>query len=150
MNQLKNVYIFFSLSLLFIFAGCSFFLLNSQLIGTQKLEDKIAQDSKLYTPIAYLTQKIHSYDSQGQVTTESIDGIQCLVLSDDQTKTYIYQKEDSLQELYVLSTSTVNLNSGQKLMPCDSFNVHIEDNVVKMKVQDQSFEVSLRSGDLYA
>ena len=89
MNQLKNVYIFFSLSLLFIFAGCSFFLLNSQLIGTQKLEDKIAQDSKLYTPIAYLTQKIHSYDSQGQVTTETIDGIQCLVLSDDQTKTYI-------------------------------------------------------------
>lgn len=114
MNQLKNVYIFFSLSLLFIFAGCSFFLLNSQLIGTQKLEDKIAQDSKLYTPIAYLTQKIHSYDSQGQVTTETIDGIQCLVLSDDQTKTYIYQKEDSLQELYVLSTSEVDLDSGQK------------------------------------
>ena len=105
MNQLKNVYIFFSLSLLFIFAGCSFFLLNAQLLGTQKLENKITQDSEIYTPIAYLTQKIHSYDSQGQVTTETIDGIQCLVLSDDQTKTYIYQKEDSLQELYVLLKS---------------------------------------------
>ena len=55
MNQLKNVYIFFSLSLLFIFAGCSFFLLNSQLIGTQKLEDKIAQDSKLYTDCLFDT-----------------------------------------------------------------------------------------------
>ena len=57
MNQLKNVYIFFSLSLLFIFAGCSFFLLNAQLLGTQKLENKITQDSEIYTPIAYLTQK---------------------------------------------------------------------------------------------
>ena len=150
MNQLKNVYIFFSLSLLFIFAGCSFFLLNAQLLGTQKLENKITQHSEIYTPIAYLTQKIHSYDSQGQVTTETIDGIQCLVLSDDQTKTYIYQKEDFLQELYVLSTSEVDLDSGQKMMSCDSFEVQIEENVIEMKVQDQSFEVSLRSGDLYA
>lgn len=36
------------------------------------------------------------------------------------------------------------------MMSCDSFEVQIEENVVKMKVQDQSFEVSLRSGDLYA
>lgn len=150
MNQLKNVYIFFSLSLLFIFAGCSFFLLNAQLIGTQKLDNKIAQDSEVYTPIAYLTQKIHSYDSQGQVTVETIDGIQCLVLMDDQTKTFIYQKEDALQELYVLSSSSVDLNSGQKLMSCDSFDVQINKRKVQMKVQDQSFEVSLRSGDSYA
>lgn len=36
------------------------------------------------------------------------------------------------------------------MMSCDSFEVQIEENVVEMKVQDQSFEVSLRSGDLYA
>lgn len=150
MNQLKNVYIFFSLSLLFIFAGCSFFLLNAQLIGTQKLEDKIEQNSQLYTPIAYLTQKIHSYDKSNAVSIETVNGISCLVLSDDKTKTYIYQKENFLQELYVLSSSVADLDSGQKLMPCENFDIDINGDIVEMTVLDQHVKVNLRSGGHHA
>lgn len=62
MNRLKNIHVFFSLSLLFLFATCSFLLVYSQIQGYKKLASNIELANEKYTPIAYLNQKVSNYD----------------------------------------------------------------------------------------
>lgn len=146
MNHLKNISVFFSLSILFLFAGCSLLLVYAQIQGYQNLEQSIQRDSELYTPMAYLTNKIHNYDEQGAISLTEIQGIQCLKLQDEKTDTYIYGKEGSLQELYTLRDWQPNLNSGQKLMKCDSLRFIQTPSWIEVVVNGQSLKIPVQSG----
>ena len=44
MNKMRNIYVFFSLSLLFLFAGCALMLVYTQIEGYQDLRQEIEND----------------------------------------------------------------------------------------------------------
>lgn len=146
MNQLKNIHVFFSLSLLFLFATCSFLLVYSQIQGYKKLESNIELANEKYTPIAYLNQKISNYDQVQSIDIQKIDGISCLVLQDDQTTTYIYAKDGYMQELYCLNDMEVNLDSGQELMECQKLDFSWDEIGISYTFNNTNIRVALHSG----
>ena len=56
--------VFFSLSLLFLFVVCCFMLLNIQIEDYTMLQRRTKHDFETYTPVSYVTNKIHSYDAK--------------------------------------------------------------------------------------
>lgn len=146
MNRLKNIYVFFFLSLLFLFAGCSMILLYSQIQGYQNLTSRIDTTVNTYTPISYITSKVRSYDAKDKVDVQNIEGINCLVLYDAQATTYIYEKEGSLQELYALKDTKPDLSSGQVILTCEKFEIKKEEDVLRVTTNEEDFVIRLRSG----
>lgn len=145
MKHLKNSYVFFSLSLLFLFAGCSLMLVYAQIKGYQDLESSIQQSAHSHTPAAYLINKVHSYDKKGAVSIVTVEGIECLKLQDEQTDTYIYVKDGSLQELYTVQNIIPDLGSGQKLMDCASLSFVLEPPLLKIQLENQMVQIRLHS-----
>ena len=62
--MMKNAGVFFSLSLLFLFVVCCFMLLNIQIEDYTMLQRRTSHDFETYTPVSYVTNKIHSYDAE--------------------------------------------------------------------------------------
>lgn len=149
MNKGRNTSVFFSLSLLFLFAGCTFLLLIAQIQGSHNLQTKLQDSYQRYTPISYVTMKIHSYDHSGGIKIEMIDGIQCLILQDENTKTYIYQEDESLKEYYVIKELTPNLKDGDVLFPCSSFIIKKNENQIIGIIEGEEFIVNIRSDRAY-
>ena len=145
MNRMRNIYVFFSLSLLFLFAGCALMLVYTQIEGYQDLRQEIEQDFKTYTPLSYLTNKIHSYDEAGAISSIQIEGISCLRLQDEKTDTLIYVQEGKLKELYTIQGIQPDLSAGEELMDCDRLEIDLEPHFIELEVNDQSLRLQLRS-----
>ncbi len=150
MNQARNSTIFFGLSLLFVFAGCSFLLLSAQIQGSHRLEQRIDAAYTQYTPISYITMKVHSYDHDGGVDVQMIQDVSCLVLSDSKTKTYIYYEDGELKELYTIHTMIPDLKDGDVIMECESFSIQKKEDTLTGSVGQQSFIIQIRSEGYYA
>lgn len=71
---MKNVGVFFSLSLMFLFTLCCFMLLNIQIEDYTMLQRRTKNDFDTYIPVSYVTNKIHSYDEINSVSVLSIHG----------------------------------------------------------------------------
>ena len=132
---MKNVGVFFSLSLMFLFTLCCFMLLNIQI------------DFETYTPVSYVTNKIHSYDEINSVSVLSIHGKKVIKLQDAKSDTYLYKQKSNLMELCVVSNMEPDFTMGQALMPCNQFDVKQEKNSVLCKINGIDFQVELRSED---
>ena len=72
--MMKHAGVFFSLSLLFLFVVCCFMLLNIQIEDYTMLQRRTKHDFETYTPVSYVTNKIHSNDAE--------DGVCVLVVND--------------------------------------------------------------------
>lgn len=143
---MKNSGIFFSLSLMFIFVLCCFMLLNIQIEDYTMLQKRTQKDFQTYTPVSYVTNKIHSYDVKDAVQVETIENVTVIKLSDEQSDTYLYQKNKNLMELCVIRGMQPNFNDGQKLMKCDEFKVKQKENQISCIVNGVKFKVYLRGG----
>lgn len=143
---MKNSGIFFSLSLMFIFVLCCFMLLNIQIEDYTMLQKRTQKDFQTYTPVSYVTNKIHSYDVKDAVQIETIENVTVIKLSDEQSDTYLYQKNKNLMELCVIRGMQPDFNDGQKLMKCDEFKVKQKENQISCIVNGVKFKVYLRGG----
>lgn len=143
---MKNSGVFFSLSLMFIFVLCCFMLLNIQIEDYTMLQKRTQKDFQTFTPVSYVTNKIHSYDTKDAVHVETIKNVTVIKLSDDQSDTYLYQKDKNLMELCVIRDKQPDFNDGQKLMKCTEFEVKQKENQISCIVNGVKFKVHLRGG----
>ena len=139
MNKMRNIYVFFSLSLLFLFAGCALMLVYTQIEGYQDLH------FETYTPLSYLANKIHSYDETSAISSIQIEGISCLRLQDEQTDTLIYVQDGKLKELYTIQGTDFDLEAGEELMDCEHLEIHLEPHFIELEVNDQKLQIRLHS-----
>ena len=128
---MKNTGVFFSLSLMFLFTFCCFMLLNIQI--------------ETYTPVSYITNKIHNYDEKNGVRILAIDNKKVIKLQDSHSDTYLYKNKSKLMELCVVSGMQPDFSMGQVLMSCKEFDVWQEKNTVFCKINGIEFQVELRS-----
>lgn len=145
---MKNVGVFFSLSLMLIFVICCFLLLNIQIENYSMLQRRTKNDFKMYTPVSYVTNKIHSYDQINSVHVQNIEHKKVIKLSDSQSDTYLYKYKSNLMELCVVSGMKPDFKMGQVLMPVKSFDVKKDQNRIICKINGITFQVDLRSGDV--
>lgn len=134
MNFFKNVYLFFALSLLFVFAGCSLVVLQFQINSYKSIYDSSNQQAQMYTPIAYVQNKVRNYDKTHGLSVESVDGVSSLVLHDEKMDTYLYCYGGKLMELAVVPSYELDLSMGTALFDCDEFEVTNKENVLSMVI----------------
>lgn len=145
---MKNISVFFTLSLLLIFALCCFLLLNIQIQNYTFLQNNTKKEYTTYTPAGYVSNKVHSFDQASKISILHLKNKPVLKLSDDKSDTYLYQENSHLMELCVVKGMQPNLKDGQKLMKCTQFEVSQEKNIITCKVNGVLFSVRMRSGEL--
>lgn len=123
---MKNSGVFFSLCLMLLFIVCCFMLLNIQIEDYTMLQRRTDNDFETYTPVSYITNKIHSYDEKNGVNILVLNHQKVIKLSDAQSDTYLYKHKSKLMELCVIKGMSPDLNVGQALMPCNDFDVKQE------------------------
>ena len=143
---MKNVGVFFSLSLMFLFTLCCSMLLNIQIEDYTMLQRRTKNDFETYTPVSYVTNKIHSYDEINSVSVLSIHGKKVIKLQDAKSDTYLYNKI-KFDGVVCGVKYGAGFTMGQALMPCNQFDVKQEKNSVLCKINGIDFQVELRSED---
>lgn len=143
--MMKNAGVFFSLSLLFLFVVCCFMLLNIQIEDYTMLQRRTKHDFETYTPVSYVTNKIHSYDAKDGVCVLVVNDQKVIKLSDAKSDTYLYKSGTSLMELCAVKDMEPDLTMGQPLMTCHDFDVEKDVNTISCKINGVTFYVNIRS-----
>ena len=110
------------------------------------LQRSTKNDFETYTPVLYVTNKIHSYDEVNGVSVEKRDGQKIIKLSDTKSDTYLYRDKSKLMELCVIKDMQPDFTTGQALMACDDFDVKQDKNKIICEINGVEFYVELRSG----
>lgn len=83
------------------------------------------------TAIAYITEKIHSGDTEGAVSAGRFDGCDALLLrstfSDDTYVTAVYLKDGQLMELFMKEGADTSADAGTPVLPLSAFRVEETD-----------------------
>lgn len=135
MNKSRHVYTLFSLVLFLLFVIGLFFIVTYEIKGYQHIYESGLQQDELITPLAYLNTKLKAYDEKGAVSVEEVEGIQCLCLSTEQTKTYIYYHEGYLKEIYSAVDYRPSLSEGTRLFVIESFSITVKDKLYKFEIK---------------
>lgn len=124
-NSGHSISALFSLLLFGIFV---LFLMMMLLFSARIYQQTIKQteaDSDLGTAITYLTTKFRQHDESGGIFSGSLDGIPALCFRDEikgqEYITYIYQKDDSLMELFTAADSPAGSSAGTAISSVSDF-----------------------------
>lgn len=122
-----SIDLLFTISLFFVFTITALYV---TLAGANLYENTVRQttsDYTVFTPMAYLEQKLQGYDTQGGISVIQIEDqdILCLHETIDGTAytTYIYTKDGKLMELFVRDGTSLSLESGTELMDSGTLSI---------------------------
>ena len=78
------------------------------------------------TALAYLTEKVHQNDADGQIDIGTFDGCEALQIrqsyGDSDYTTYIYAYEDALRELFVKDGAPASAEDGRAILAVSSLS----------------------------
>jgi hypothetical protein len=131
MNSHKSSHLIFSLSILLIFVLGSFFVLLFEVRGYTMFQKEISKQENIYIPVSYIQTKCRMNHN---IEIENINNTQCLILNDDNTKTYIYCLNGKLKELYAVNDYAVDLLQGNDLFDINSFDIVEKDSLVEISI----------------
>lgn len=113
------------LFMLFAMTSCILILIGAKQYHTTA--DAMNHNYEVRTVSSYLTEKVHQYDTSTGIAITDFAGGHALALSDtaeEQTYiTYIYYYDGALRELFVGEEAVFTPESGQSIIPLDSFDV---------------------------
>ena len=117
----------FILALFCVFAASGLFIV---IIGSKVYKSTINQMQDNYqtrTSLSYVCEKIRQNDTKNALSIETINHTTVLVLTqnyeDTPIKTYIYQQEGFLKELFITENQIPDLSSGQNIMEIEDFEI---------------------------
>lgn len=137
-NKKHTIDLLFPIALFFVLAVSSLIvvLLASNIYKNTTQMEQANYESR--TSLSYVAGKIRQNDEHGAVSLGSFDGIDALVLSqnyDGQSyKTYIYEYEGSLRELFIRDNVSAKASDGQAIMDVQDFKIEA--------IGDQIFQLS--------
>ena len=118
--------VLFPAALLFVFA---FSAVSVILLATGVYRDTAIHSSRSYTAetaLAYLTEKVHQNDADGQIDIGTFDGCEALQIrqsyGDSDYTTYIYAYEDALRELFVKDGAPASAEDGRAILAVSSLS----------------------------
>ena len=131
--------ILFTLALFCVFSATA---LGVTLIGSRVYKNAaFAMENHFNssTAISYVKEKMHQHDHEGAVEVATVEGHKVLILNstirDYEFRTFIYEQDGFLKELYVLKDSIIGLSGGQKVVPIKDFQVEeIEKGLFRISI----------------
>ncbi|MEF9920278.1 MAG: DUF4860 domain-containing protein [Erysipelotrichaceae bacterium] len=121
----------FPLSLFTIFIIVSSILLSISIGGYRKVQAADEQQNDILIS-SYITNKIRSFDD-GNIMMKSIDGTNCLMLNktiqSENYTTYLYYKDDSINELLMKSNQPVDLRDGTKVLKVKDYKMELKNGM---------------------
>jgi|GEM_PF-738111 len=126
----------FNIILFLIFILCALFTV---LIGARVYENihtRNQQNYSDYVILHYVANKVRQGDTAGSITTEDIDGIPVLNISEKTAGTgyvtRIYAYEGSLRELFMRDDADLTLADGLKIADCSGLDISEEGDLLKL------------------
>ncbi|MEG0264757.1 MAG: DUF4860 domain-containing protein [Erysipelotrichaceae bacterium] len=121
----------FPLSLFTIFIIVSSILLSISIGGYRKVQAADEQQNDILIS-SYITNKIRSFDYRN-IMMKRIDGTNCLMLNktiqSENYTTYLYYKDDSINELLMKSNQPVDLRDGTKVLKVKDYKMELENGM---------------------
>lgn len=146
----------FPVALLFVFAVSSLAVI---LLATEVYRSTTEHSSLNYTArtsLAYISEKIHQNDSGGDVFLDVCDGCDTLILQQEYNgtvyKTYIYEHENELKELFAKDGLEFQASMGKTILDVEDFSMGtVKDGVFRFSCTDAdgqkaSTVVGIRTG----
>ena len=112
--------------------------------------DRLSFDSRTCTQ--YVATRVRQNDSLDSVTVEDFDGVDALVLGDEEYVTRVYCYQGKLMELYSAREDALTPAAGEAIMDLDWLEMGLSNGLLTIQVLDTRGEVStlclsLRSGE---
>lgn len=150
----KGNTILFPMVLFCVFACGSFLAILYGIDAYQTIEQRSDDNFAETTPLAYLTNKVHSQDESGGVQVETIQGKTCLVLTSQGAESYrtlIYLNDHKLYELLIPASREVNFSEGTPVMNVTDLDMKQEQNKITFTIKHKHAyykqQVILRSSE---
>lgn len=147
----------FILALFCVFSASAFLAVVIGASVYQTTTENMDANYRNRTASAYITEKIRHNDTAGAVGLTTIDDTLCLTLEKTvdavSYTTYIYHYEDHLMELFIKTSDTPRLASGQPILPAKDFSAEkTGPSLYAFTVRDivdreHSFCISVQSDD---
>lgn len=75
------------------------------------------------TVLSYITEKIHQSEENGNTRTGKFNGIDAIIIDQDDCRTYIYEYQGTLYELYEKKDAHALPGSGNRIMKVNEFTI---------------------------
>lgn len=140
-REKSSIEIIFPIVLFLIFTIGALFIILYAARTYQNIVEGSENNYNSGTLSAYISQKVHSYDTNGNVYIGTFDGIDALILEEEIDKTayvtYIYQYNGKLRELFTAKGgSSFTPETGMSLFDMTSFKPEfIDDNLLSVYVE---------------
>lgn len=137
-NKKHAIDLLFPIALFFVLAVSSLIvvLFASNIYSRTTQMSQCNYESR--TLLSYITGKIHQNDERGRISLGTFSGQDALVFDQDyngQTyKTYIYEYDGYLRELFIRTDISVKASDGQAILKVKDFQIREQD--------DRIFEIS--------
>lgn len=136
----------FPVALFFVFAVSALIVV---LLATRIYKSAASGSQEHYTSrtaLSYISEKLRQNDENGTVTLGTLDGSDCLVMSQklNETiyKTYIYEYEGSLRELSVKEDAAPSPEAGEVILDVESFQAEaIADRLFRFTIRTEQGNV---------
>lgn len=133
----------FPIALFFVFAASSLSVLILAADVYASTTDRLGINDENRTALSYISEKIRQNDSNGAVSTVSIDDTDCLTLSAVYNgipcTTYIYVYDGILKELFINDGIPVSLKDGRDIMQISSLSIdRLEEHVYLFTTVDST------------
>ena len=139
--------ILFVLGVLVMSVVLGLFLIGAGTGVYKNLLSKADENERFRTPVAYITQKVRQYKTEGAVSVDDIDGIPALALKttiqDADYITYLYAEGGSLKELFVpADIDKMHASAGLAITAVDAVTFSKEDDSLYVSVSVDGQETS--------
>ena len=147
--------ILFVISLFCVFALSAIFLITVGASIYSRTMSNMGDNFSSRTAVAYMIEKVHQMDEQGQVMVGSYDGIPCIELKFDvngiEYATYMYEYDGYLTELTKRTDIDLDPEFGQQIIRVNELKiVPVNDNLIHCVIktetdEDYEFNIALHS-----
>ena len=131
-----SISVLFMLVLFTVFAILSVLLIiiGSKVYGN--IVDSQEKNGNGRNVLSYVTNKVRTAESEGQVFVEEKDGIPVLVIGGNEQETLIFFKDGKLKEATISAGDDYNLHFGDVIAAVDDFTFQInkDTNMLKLTV----------------
>lgn len=129
-NDRHVIDILFVIALFCAFVVSAVFLITIGAKVYSSTIDHMNQNFDSRTAVAYIIEKIHHSDAEGNISVGKFEENDAIIISsqinDTEYLTYIYEFEGELKELLIRKDLVLSPHAGQSILPIDSFSVSEE------------------------
>lgn len=136
--QKHNIDIMFLMVLFLIFTFSAVSVLLMAVNSYKSVVYANESNANARTATSYIREEVRQHDANGAIGVGSIDGIDCIEMSEDGYSLYIYEYQGYLMELESKDGAGATADFGNKILEINSMKISEKDGLINVLIQDKS------------